>query len=73
MAVMIHPIRGAGGLRRSDSLPPSAGAISDRHVSHPLLASSRRGNATLPPSQQSPRSAGWSWRLELELCEREIL
>ena len=54
MAVMIHPIRGAGGLRRSDSLPPSAGAISDRHVSHPLLASSRRGNATLPPSQQYP-------------------
>jgi hypothetical protein len=22
---------------------------------------------------QSPRSAGWSWRLELELCERKTL
>jgi len=21
----------------------------------------------------SPRSAGWSWRLELELCERKTL
>jgi len=24
-------------------------------------------------SLNSPRSAGWSWRLELELCERKTL
>ena len=24
-------------------------------------------------NRYSPRSAGWSWRLELECCERKIL
>jgi len=31
------------------------------------------GCISLDLSHQSPRSAGWSWRLELEWCERKIL